>query len=217
MSSLESKKYWNKKIIEWEKSSYGGSSKELSFIEKVATRFRAPIKKRRKILLNLLKDMVKSKTVLELGCGSGDLCFEFLKLGATKVIGIDIAEVAIKAACEKAIAAKLQDKAVFFIKDIREDVSLPDADFVVGLGFIDYIDAETLKKLFACIKRRFIFSFPEKKKNLINILHFIYLKSQKCPTFYKFNREEFNNIDGMNGKCRFFSVNHMTFIANFTP
>lgn len=42
-------------------------------------------------LFRLVPDM-HNKTVLDLGCGYGENCVEFLKLGATKVIGLDISK-----------------------------------------------------------------------------------------------------------------------------
>lgn len=212
---MQSREYWNKKIIEWEKSSYQGGQTSISFIEKIATIFRKPIKKRREVLLNILKELARGKTILELGCGSGDLCFGLLAIGATKVIGIDIAEEAIKVAKEKAIDRGLQNKSEFFVADLRNETNLPDADFVIGLGFIDYIDIVTLKALLGRIKGRFVFSFPEKKINLLNILQYIYLKTQGCPSFYKFSRSEFDNMPNQTAKCHFFTKENMTFISNF--
>ena len=214
---MKSKKYWNKKIIEWEKSSYNGVSSGMSLIEKIAGRFRKPIKKRKGVLLEILKDLVKDKTVLELGCGSGGMCFDLVNLGVHKVIGIDIADEAIKVAQEKAVRLGIEEKAVFSAVDLRDDIELPASDFVIGLGFIDYIDIQALKPLFVKIKCKFIFSFPEKKTNFINILQFIYLKSQGCSHFYKFERKEFDNIPGMRRRCQFFAKEGMTFITNFNP
>ncbi len=42
-------------------------------------------------LLSLLPDL-NNKTVLDLGCGCGDHCVEFVKRGSYKVVGIDISE-----------------------------------------------------------------------------------------------------------------------------
>lgn len=42
-------------------------------------------------LFSLLPDMTE-KTILDLGCGYGENCMKFIKLGAEKVIGIDISE-----------------------------------------------------------------------------------------------------------------------------
>lgn len=41
----------------------------------------------RKLLPNLL-----GKSILDLGCGYGHNCIEFVEKGATKVVGIDISE-----------------------------------------------------------------------------------------------------------------------------
>lgn len=214
---MGSREYWDKKIIEWEKSCYEADKRQISFIERVATFFRSPIKKRREILLEIIGGNLNNSVVLELGCGSGDLSLEFLKRGAKKVFGIDIADSAVASARKKAIALGLNEKAEFLVKDVRDTGELPAADFTVGLGFIDYIDIASLKKLFAQIKGKFIFSFPEKKINLINILHYLYLRLQRCPVFYKFRRAEFQEIPGMPEERYFFTVEKMTFIANFKP
>lgn len=42
-------------------------------------------------LLSLLPD-IQDKIILDLGCGQGDHCIEYIKRGAKKVIGIDISE-----------------------------------------------------------------------------------------------------------------------------
>jgi SAM-dependent methyltransferase len=214
---MGSKEYWDKKIIEWERSCYQADKCKLSFIEKVATFFRSPIKKRREVLLRVIGNDLSNSVILELGCGSGDLSIEFLRRGAKKVFGIDIADSAIRSARNKAASLGFDQKVEFLVRDVREAGQLPEADLTAGLGFIDYIDLVSLKSLFARIKGRFIFSFPEKKINLINILHYLYLRLQRCPDFYKFRRADFREVPGMAGECYFFTLEKMTFIANFKP
>lgn len=210
---MNSKEYWNKKIIIWEKSSYQGNSKDLSFVEKIATKFRKPIRKRKEILLGILKDRVKGKTIVELGCGSGGLCFDLLELGATKVIGIDIANEAINIANIKAEELGVNNVCEFYVSDAGKDMDIPSADIVIGLGFIDYLCLPDLRKLLTQLKCEFIFSFPEKKTNFINILHYFYLKSQGCPIFNKFRRNDFIDIPSL----IFFTKNDMVFMSNFKP
>lgn len=181
-------------------------------MEKFAGKFRKPIRRRKDILLSIFGDIIKDRTVLELGCGSGGLCFELLNMGAKKVIGVDIAGKAIEAARGKAVSLGIKDRLEFFVSDIRNGLNLPDADFTVGLGFIDYIDIDSLKKLFTRIKGRFIFSFPERKFSIIDLLHYMYLKSQGCPAFYKFRRKEFADTE-----CYFFEKDNMVFITNRKP
>jgi SAM-dependent methyltransferase len=212
---MDSKEYWEKQIINWERSSYQGNAKDLSIVERIAAKFRGPIRKRKELLLDILSKHIDSSTILELGCGSGGLCLDLLRRGARRVIGIDISAEAIKLAKENAEKYGLKEKAEFLVVDLREDIKLPDVDFVVGLGFIDYIDIDTLKKLLSKIRGKFIFSFPEKKLSLINILHYIYMNVKRCPSFYKFYRREFDNIPGMFGKCHFYELDDMIFITNY--
>lgn len=40
-------------------------------------------------MINLIPD-IKNKTVLDLGCGFGDNCKDFISIGAKNVVGIDI-------------------------------------------------------------------------------------------------------------------------------
>jgi SAM-dependent methyltransferase len=212
---MNQKEYWDKKIILWERSSYQAQTQGLSLVEKFATKFRGPIKKRREILLELLRGKIKDTTILELGCASGGLCFEFLRLGAKKTVGIDISQEAISAAKDKAAALGFQDRAEFCCMDVRDSAEIPASDYVVGLGFIDYIDILTLRKLLGRIKSRFIFSFPEKKINLVNILNHLYLKSQGCSSFHRFRRSDFTDIPGAKEPCRFVTIEKMVFITNF--
>lgn len=212
---MDSKEYWEKQIINWEKSSYQGSVKGLSIVERIATKFRGPIRKRKELLLKILSNHVEGNTILELGCGSGGLCFDLLQKGARRVIGVDISAEAIKLAKENAEKCGFREKAEFLVADIREDIKLPAVDFVVGLGFIDYINIDTLKKLLSNIRGKFIFSFPEKRVSLINILHYLYMNIKRCPSFYKFDRREFDNIPGMFGKCHFYEIDDIIFITNY--
>lgn len=43
------------------------------------------------VLFSLLSDL-QGKTILDLGCGVGGHCFEFVNGGAKKVVGIDISK-----------------------------------------------------------------------------------------------------------------------------
>lgn len=209
------KEYWNKKIIKWEKSSYLELTQGMGLIEKIATKFRKPIKERMYAAKELLKPMIKGKTVLDLGCGSGLFIFELAKEGAEKVVGIDISSVAIEKAKKKAMEFGFEEKCEFYEGDISalQNVNI---DIVTGLGFIDYLNKKQLEELFHKIANTyFLFSFPEKKFSLINIMHYFYLKSQNCPCFYKYSRKEFEEI-ALNyfKECYFFSVNNLIFVTN---
>ena len=55
----------------------------------------------------LVSSLTQSKTVLEIGCGRGDLAIQIAKNGARKVVGVDISDEAIKIAKDKLREEKL--------------------------------------------------------------------------------------------------------------
>ncbi|MBQ8835997.1 MAG: class I SAM-dependent methyltransferase [Clostridia bacterium] len=57
----------------------------------------------------LLPDLV-GKSVLDLGCGYGHNCVDFVKRGATKVVGIDISKKMLEVAKEESSDAKIEYK-----------------------------------------------------------------------------------------------------------
>ncbi len=58
-------------------------------------------------LLSLLPDLA-GKAVLDLGCGAGDHCAEFIRRGAERVLGIDISEKMLALAREKNADARVE-------------------------------------------------------------------------------------------------------------
>lgn len=210
-------KYWNSKITEWELSAYEGKARK-SIIEKMANKFRNPIRKRSEIAFEFLNGIVKEKIVLELGCGTGIFCYRLAEVcQPKKIIGIDISSVAIEKAIEKNKRRTVDGgiEMVFEKGDVGKMERLPKADVVVGLGFIDYLDRYQLKELFNKIESEyFFFSFPEKKFSLMNILHYFYLKSQGCPSFNKFRRKEMIEIIPSHYKYYFLEKDGMVFITN---
>lgn len=208
------KQYWNQKISEWTNSSYDRASQNTPLIEKVATFFRA-VSKRMNVTLEVLGDRVKGKTVIDLGCGLGDLCFEMLKYKPKKVIGMDISEVAVKEAQKRAKNKKIQDKVSFVTADVAQLKKIPPGDIVIGLGFIDYLNEEELRHLFSLLSgRQYFFSYFEKKLSLLNMLHAVYIKLQNCPGAYKYTREEIKKMIPKNSKYYILEKDGLAFITN---
>lgn len=88
-----------------------------------------------------VSEEVRSRRVLEYGCGMGSLAFG-LAAQARQVIGIDISDVAIEQA---QLAAGLQGlNNVTFMVDNAEAMRLPDkhVDVVVGSGIVHHLDIE---------------------------------------------------------------------------
>jgi len=91
--------------------------------------------------MRLLEDVfaklrLEGKTVLDLGCGSGQVSLLAAAMGA-RVHGIDIAPGMLALAREAATRAGLADRVRFEEGDVSRDV-LPEADVVLLVGVIEY-------------------------------------------------------------------------------
>ncbi len=103
----------------------------------------------RRIQLMNLGDL-SGKTVLDVGCNSGQLCFEAKKRGASRVVGIDIFEKRLEQA--KTIAQIKNMDIVFKKMDILESINLEQFDFVFCISVLTEIpnlisSLLTLKKI----------------------------------------------------------------------
>lgn len=87
-------------------------------------------------LLSLLPDL-KNKAVLDLGCGYGDHCVEFIKRGASKVVGVDISEKMLEVA-----AAENSHPRITYKNMPMENISMLDEHFdvVVSSLAIHYVE-----------------------------------------------------------------------------
>ena len=173
---LNSKSYWDNKIISWEKSYFDNKSNvSISLLEKIASKFRKPLIARKQNLLKIIQNEIKGKTICEFGCGTGDLINNILNLGAAKVYGLDISPKAVSLANKIYTNKKIK----FLVQDLSSSKKLPEANLYFGLGFIDYLTIDEIISLISKIDKqgsKYVFSVPEKKFNLINTLHLIYLK-----------------------------------------
>jgi 2-polyprenyl-3-methyl-5-hydroxy-6-metoxy-1,4-benzoquinol methylase len=83
------------------------------------------------------------RTVLDLGCGSGEVSIIAAKLGAN-VLGIDIVKAMVDIARAEATAQGLAERTEFRVGDILRD-ELPSADVSMLVGVIEYYsDLRTL-------------------------------------------------------------------------
>jgi ubiquinone/menaquinone biosynthesis C-methylase UbiE len=100
-------------------------------------------------ILALLPD-VKGKTVLDLGCGAGELCRRISVMGAGSVIGVDISENMLE------LAKKDVPAGVNFLKSAMEDLRFqPEScDLVVNSLAFHYVKdlQELLKKIHTWLK-----------------------------------------------------------------
>ena len=100
--------------------------------------FRGPTFVRRMRLLEEIfgRLRLKGRSVLDLGCGSGQVSLLAAAMGA-QVRGIDIAPGMLALAREAAARAGLADRVAFAEGDVSRD-PLPEADVVLLVGVIEY-------------------------------------------------------------------------------
>src|SRR5919108_2466111 len=96
------REYWNRKVLDWERSAYEGLVSGQSLAEKFTTKFRGSLRETMNISLELLKPHIVDRTILDLGCGSGRFAFRLLQHGAGRVVGFDFSQNAVNLANEKA-------------------------------------------------------------------------------------------------------------------
>lgn len=210
------KDYWDRKIREWTEASYRRGSGKVSLVEKVAGLFRSGIEGRMRVALETVGPLVRGKTVVDMGCGLGDLCFGILKYQPKKVIGVDISGVAVREARKTAKRKKVADRIEFIQGDLVTMKTWPRFDIALGLGFIDYLDYEELKWLLAKLKgKKFFFSIFEKRLTLLNLIHPLYTKIQGCPGAYKYTKGQMKVMAGNKVSLRFFEENGLLFVTNF--
>ena len=155
-------------------------------ITKITNRFfRKSLYERMPITLEECGD-IKNKTIIDIGCGSGRLCYLLAKDGATKVVGVDYSQQMIEIAKDFVIKKGLQDKIEFkcvdFLSKFETKIKF---DVSIALGVFDYLKnpKEFLLKMKSITNRKIIVSYPAKYAFQAPIRK-IWLYSRKCPVFF---------------------------------
>ena len=105
---------------------------------------------------------IVGRSVLDIGCGPGHYCIELARRGASRVLGIDFAEGMLEIARSGAARAGLEKTCEFRQADFFKDEFQEKFDYVIAMGFMDYVErpADTLRKALALTRVRAFFSFP---------------------------------------------------------
>ena len=109
-------------------------------------------------LLSLLPDL-KGKSILDLGCGFGEHCKMFVRMGASRVVGIDISEKMLAVANKE----NADPKITYLHLPIEEINSLPDSfDLIISSLAFHYVEdfEGTVKSIYEKLSPggRFIYS-----------------------------------------------------------
>jgi 2-polyprenyl-3-methyl-5-hydroxy-6-metoxy-1,4-benzoquinol methylase len=100
--------------------------------------------------------------VLDIGCGPGHYTVALAQMGARSALGIDFAEGMLDLARERAAVQGVSDTCRFETMDFRDMPQDQAFDYVVVMGFMDYIadPRGVIEKVVAMTRKKAFFSFP---------------------------------------------------------
>ncbi len=92
----------------------------------------------------------KDKTIIEIGCGTGDFAISLAKSGAQKVVGIDVDKERIRSAKRKAIMERVDNKTSFICVDFNNYPSNDIFDIAFSLNAFEHIPSPftSLKQIY---------------------------------------------------------------------
>jgi SAM-dependent methyltransferase len=163
------KRFWDQKILNWEKEKYMNKS----FLLDV----NSSVKSRMILTKNILSQISKNKTLLEIGCGSTLLLDDLKDMGIKKYIGIDISSKAIEKAKKK--SREINNVEFEFVNSDINEIDNYKVDICFSLGFLDWLSLNEIKQMNSKIDSKFfVHSFSEKRLAFSQLLHrfFVYMK-----------------------------------------
>ncbi|HEV8286814.1 MAG TPA: methyltransferase domain-containing protein [Chitinophagaceae bacterium] len=132
-------------------------------------------------------------SILDVGCGSGVYCVEFLKQGK-EVVGLDIAEGMLEIAKQKTAEYNNSGKISFVLSGYMEHEFQRRFDAAVLMGFFDYIKdpVELIKKLQIDVTKEIYMSFP-KKGGFLTWQRKLRYNMRNCPLYF-YSKKSLTNI-----------------------
>jgi SAM-dependent methyltransferase len=105
---------------------------------------------------------IAGRTVLDVGCGPGHYSIELASRGAKAVLGIDFADGMLEIARAAAARAGVSATCEFRRADFHDASLNGPFDFVIVMGFMDYMPdpAATIRRTLSLTRQRAFFSFP---------------------------------------------------------
>ena len=107
---------------------------------------------------------IAGKSFLDVGCGTGRYSLEFARLGASRVVGLDIAEKMVESCRRRAAEQQAADRVSFIQSDLMNYIPDSEFDIAIGIGLFDYIKnaLPVIARMRKCVSDRAIMSFPRR-------------------------------------------------------
>jgi 2-polyprenyl-3-methyl-5-hydroxy-6-metoxy-1,4-benzoquinol methylase len=105
---------------------------------------------------------IEGKSVLDVGCGPGHYAISLAQRGAVRAVGLDFADGMLRLAAEHARQAAVEDRCEFRVGDFLEFAPVEPFDYVIVMGFMDYMSdpQAVIRKVLSLTRCRAFFSFP---------------------------------------------------------
>jgi magnesium-protoporphyrin O-methyltransferase len=135
---------------------------------------------------------VRGRTVLDIGCGIGDVAITTLRRGASSALGVELSPKAVAEARRFAAERGVDDRATFRIGDGAR-VDLPESDVVVlNRVFCCYPDIENLlRRSLAAARHVYAFTAPPSTGVLGAIAR---AQTRWANTWYRLRRKKFRGF-----------------------
>jgi 2-polyprenyl-3-methyl-5-hydroxy-6-metoxy-1,4-benzoquinol methylase len=124
--------------------------------------WRGVIRRRFELTLERV-DPIGGRSFLDVGCGSGRYCVALAQRGASRVVGIDVAERMIELARRHAERLGVADRCDFRAGPFPEVVPDGSFDVTIALGFFDYVaePVRLLSRMKDLTRSTIVMSFPK--------------------------------------------------------
>jgi 2-polyprenyl-3-methyl-5-hydroxy-6-metoxy-1,4-benzoquinol methylase len=122
---------------------------------------------RRSMRIRFLKTLegcnpIEGRSVLDIGCGPGHYSVALARLGAGRVLGVDVAEGMLDIARARAETEGVGDACEFFQGDFFTEDLGEEFDYVIVMGFMDYVEdaGAAVRRILSLTRGKAFFSFP---------------------------------------------------------
>ncbi len=137
---------------------------------------------------------VRDATVCDIGCGSGRFVNEFARLGARRVVGVDVAPEMLRIAHDLVTRSGVAQVCEFVHSDVLDWKTDQQFDLTIAIGFWDYIadPPGRLRMIRKLTKNKFLSAWPRLWTWRMPIRR-LRLNVQGCPVYF-FRRSQVQEL-----------------------